>query len=252
MSILLCYHAVSDSWPERFSVSTAQLRSHVEHLLGRGYAPTTFSDCVANPRHKCFGVTFDDGFRSVYERAFPLLSELGVPATLFVSTALTGSGEPLKIGYESWLDTEHADELAAASWDEVGTLAEGGWEIGSHTCSHPMLTKLDEPALSRELGESRLELEDRLGRPCRSIAYPFADVDARVVSATRAAGYEFAATVFGSFHEVHDPLRQPRVVLYRWDTFPRFRLKAIPALYRAVTSRPALAIRHGLKLRRSA
>jgi peptidoglycan/xylan/chitin deacetylase (PgdA/CDA1 family) len=247
VSIVLCYHAVSDTWPERFSVSTDQLRAHVEHLLARGYTATTFSDTVVATRRKTFAVTFDDAFQSVHERAFPLLSALGVPATVFASSALVESGEPLGIGYERWLDTEHAGELAIASWEQLQALVEAGWEIGSHACSHPFLTQLDDATLDRELSASRAALEARLGRPCRSLAYPYADVDSRVVAATRAAGYDCAATVYASFDAPDDPLRQPRVVIYREDTFARFKLKTRPAFYKLVISGPVRTIRQAAR-----
>ncbi len=242
-SLILCYHAVSDEWPERFAVSTGQLGEQVEHLLGRGYRPVTFSEAVSGTAPRALAVTFDDAFRSVPERALPVLSDLGVPATVFVSSSLVDV--PLHIGYEQWLDTPHRDELVAASWDQLATLIEAGWEIGSHARSHPYLTRLDDESLRRELGESRAELQDRLRRPCATLAYPYADVDARVVDAARSAGYAAAATIFGCFHSARDPLRQPRVVVYRHNTLARFRLKARPRLHAAMASRPVRAVRRG-------
>ena len=178
-SLILCYHAVSDEWPERFAVSTGQLGEQVEHLLGRGYRPVTFSEAVSGTVPRALAVTFDDAFRSVPERALPVLSDLGVPATVFVSTGLVDG--PLHIGYEQWLDTPHRDELVAASWDQLASLIEAGWEIGSHTRSHPYLTELDDESLQpraaritrgvarsagASLRDARLPLRGR-GRPRR-------------------------------------------------------------------------------------
>ena len=244
--MILCYHAVSEDWPEPYSVSTRQLRAQVEHLLGRGYSPSTFSEVVSGAAPRAFAVTFDDGFRSVYERAFPLLLELGVPGTLFACSEFVGSPEPLRVGLERWLDTPHRDELAAASWAQLRALADAGWEIGSHTRSHPHLTQIDAESLRQELHDSRRELESGLARPCRSLAYPYADVDARVVEAAAGAGYSAAATTFGNYHSARDPLRQPRLVVYRHDTLARFRLKARPRVYALLASRPARALRDRL------
>ena len=243
-SLILCYHAVSDEWPERFAVSTGQLGEQVEHLLGRGYRPATFAETVSGTVRRALAVTFDDAFRSVPERALPVLSSLGVPATVFVPTSLVDG--PLHIGYEQWLDTPHRDELVAASWEQLASLLEAGWEIGSHTRSHPYLTRLDDESLHSELRESRAELAHRLGRPCRTLAYPYADVDARVVDAARSAGYAAAATIFGCFHAARDPLRQPRVVVYRHNSPARFRLKARPRLHAVMASGPLRAIRRSL------
>jgi peptidoglycan/xylan/chitin deacetylase (PgdA/CDA1 family) len=239
--LILCYHAVSDEWPERFAVSTGQLGEQVEHLLGRGYRPATFTEAVAGTVPRALAVTFDDAFRSVPERALPVLSDLGVPATVFVSTSLVDA--PLRIGYEQWLDTPHREELVSASWAQLASLIEAGWEIGSHTRSHPYLTRLGDESLRRELRDSRADLEDRLGSPCGTLAYPYADVDARVVEATRTAGYAAAATIFGCFHAARDPLRQPRVVVYRHNTLARFMLKTRPRLHAFMASKPVRAVR---------
>jgi hypothetical protein len=70
-----------------------------------------------------------------------------------------------------------------------------------------------------------------MGRPCRSIAYPYGDVDARVIEATRAAGYELAAAL-PKRHGSRDPLDWPRVGVYHGDDLRRFKLKVSPLLRR--------------------
>jgi peptidoglycan/xylan/chitin deacetylase (PgdA/CDA1 family) len=246
--MLFCYHAVSDEWPERFAVSTVRLEEQVRYLIGRGYRAATFSEAVAGSDERAFAVTFDDGFRSVHDRAFPVLSDLGVPATVFVCTALVNSQGPHPLGYERWRDTPYREELMLASWEEIARLADSGWEIGSHTRSHPHLTRVDDESLRDELRGSREDIELRLGRPCRSVAYPFAEVDSSVVQAAAAAGYVAGATVFGSFHAARDPLRQPRVVVNRRDGLSRFRLKAMPTYQAVGASRPVRAIRRTIRL----
>src|SRR2546423_1506780 len=75
------------------------------------------------------------------------------------------------------------------------SVAGAGWEIGSHTRSHPHLPALPPDSLEEELKGSRERLEDALGLPCRSIAYPYGDVNRRVVRAAERAGYEAAGTL---------------------------------------------------------
>ena len=77
-------------------------------------------------------------------------------------------------------------------WDELRSLADDGIEIGSHTVSHPHLTRLDDATLRLELVDSRERVEDEIGRPCRFLAYPFGEEDGRVRRAARDAGYEAA------------------------------------------------------------
>lgn len=223
--LVLCYHAVSDTWPSRLAVDVEALRRQVAELLDRGYRGVTFSEAVARGKAKRLAVTFDDGYANMLTDALPVLRELGVPGTVFVPTDFPDHPEPMAWpGVDNWSESEHAAELTPLNWEQIQTLADAGWEIGSHTCSHPRLTELDDDDLARELSESRAELERRLGRPCRSIAYPYGDVDERVVEAARAAGYVAGAGLPSAF-EPPRPLLWPRVGIYRADGEFAFRAK---------------------------
>jgi peptidoglycan/xylan/chitin deacetylase (PgdA/CDA1 family) len=127
-------------------------------------------------------------------------------------------------GIDRWLGGPYESELACMSWDELRRLADAGWEIGSHTHTHPMLTALDGEALDEELRGSREVCGDRLGRECVSLAYPYGEHDPHVVAAAARAGYEAAATLPGRVHGP-EPLRWPRVGVYHHDRQWRFRVK---------------------------
>jgi peptidoglycan/xylan/chitin deacetylase (PgdA/CDA1 family) len=235
----LCYHAVSERWPAPLAVTPRQLRDHLAWLSARGYRGVTFGEAVAGqPPPRSVAITFDDAFRSVFEHALPILSEAGFVGTVFAPTAFVGRDRPMSWpGVEDWLGTSHAPELLPMSWEQLGALAEAGWEIGSHTRSHPRLPALDEHALDRELRGSRDEVEQRLGRPCTSLAYPYGARDARVVEAARRAGYEAAAgTLPGRLRPPRDPLEWSRMVINRIDGVRRFRLKVSPLARRAKAS----------------
>jgi peptidoglycan/xylan/chitin deacetylase (PgdA/CDA1 family) len=122
------------------------------------------------------------------------------------------------------------------SWDQLGELAEAGWEIGSHTRTHPHLTTLDDETLREELVRSREEVEQRLGRACPTLAYPYGDHDERVVQAAGAAGYTAAGTLPGRLPRPR-PLAWPRVGVYRGDDERRFRLKVSRGMRRLRGSR---------------
>ena len=108
-------------------------------------------------------------------------------------------------------------------------LAAFGWEIGSHTRNHPRLTKLDGAELELELAGSREDLNSRLDAECRTIAYPYGDVDVRVAEAARLAGYVAGAALSSRLAPL-GPLRSPRVGIYRNDRQWRFRLKTAGAI----------------------
>ncbi len=255
--LILSYHAISDGWPAALSVTPDALERQVSALLERGYRPATVHDAIhAPPAPKTLALTFDDAYRSVLDLGLPVLSRLGVPATVFAPTDYIGSGRPMVWpGIDNWVDGPHARETTPLSWDELRSLADAGWEVGSHTRSHPWLTSLSDDDLQDELRTSREQCEAELGGPCRSIAYPFGDHDDRVVAATAAAGYTAAVTVPDALVE-DGPLRWPRVGIYHHDdTGLSFRAKVSPvvrALRRSPLAPPSLRIvRRGLAAARS-
>jgi peptidoglycan/xylan/chitin deacetylase (PgdA/CDA1 family) len=235
--LVLCYHAISDRWPADLAVTRNQLHDQLELLVRRGYRGDTFARAVTQRRRgKVLAITFDDAYTSVLELARPVLASLDLPGTVFVVTDFAASGDPLAWpGIDQWRPTEHAGELSGLTWKQLAGLSELGWEIGSHTVTHPRLTRLDDRALERELRGSRQACEDALGGACRSIAYPYGDTNGRVVAATRAAGYTAGAALSRRLAP-SDALRQPRIGVYRPDTLRRFELKVSPPLRRIRTA----------------
>jgi len=229
--LVLCYHAVSPTWPASFALPAAAIADHLSLLRRRGYVGLTVTEAErrradgALPR-RAVVVTFDDGFASTLA-AKPALDACGFPATVFVVSSFPGSGERLRWpGVDHWLDGPYAHELTALGWDELERLADAGWEIGSHTVSHPRLPELDDATLERELRDSRREIEARIGA-CRSIAYPYGLADTRVAAAAARAGYVTGLTLT-SLHVRDEPLLRPRTGLYLGDTGTRARLKLSP------------------------
>jgi len=224
--LVLCYHAVSERWPASLSVTPEALRRQLTALVDAGWQGTRFTRALTEaPARRALVVTFDDAFVSVGALAAPVLAELGLPGTLFVPTDWPGR-RMVWPGIDGWVGTEHEPELQAMGWDAIGELADAGWEVGAHTCSHPRLTQVaDDDVLRHELVDGRAAVERELARPCRSIAYPFGDVDDRVRSAAAAAGYEAGAGLGAQAFVRASRLEWPRVGVYHEDGALRFRLK---------------------------
>lgn len=224
--VVLCYHAVSETWPDSLAVTPENLRAQLERLVRRDYRGATFSDAMtAPPARRTLAVTFDDACSSVLELAYPILADLGLPGTVYaVSDFCDGRRLLSWPEIEKWHAGPHEGELRCMDWNALGRLADAGWEIGSHTCSHPHLTALDDVELARELHDSRKACEEALRRPCRSLAYPYGDVDARVVAATRAAGYHVAGGLPPPL-TAREPMNWPRIGIYRRDSLRRFDVK---------------------------
>jgi peptidoglycan/xylan/chitin deacetylase (PgdA/CDA1 family) len=231
--LVLCYHGVSRTWPTGLAIDPEVLERQLAGLVAKGYQGATFTQAVLDPpAPRTLAVTFDDAYRSVHELALPVLARLGLPGTVFVPTAFAGTEAPMAWpGIDQWLGTEHERELIPMSWEELRELQAEGWEVGSHTESHPRLPRLEGDALRGELERSRVECEEQLGVPCRSIAYPFGDHSPAVVAAAGAAGYETAGAVAGRVR-TPEPLLWPRDALYRHDSVLTFRLKVSPLVRR--------------------
>lgn len=206
--LVLCYHAVSPTWEHRLAIRPDLLLRQIRVLS----------------RFRPVQATFDDAFRSAAS-IFPALELLGVPIQIFVCTSYARTGAPLTLPELAGDDRE---QLATMDWDALLEHADRGVAIGSHAVSHPHLTRLSADELRRELNESREEIEDRLGRRCEDLAYPYGEHDKRVRAAARAAGYGRAYALRGSRS---DPYAAPRVDLYRRHTVPR-------TLLRVAASRP--------------
>jgi peptidoglycan/xylan/chitin deacetylase (PgdA/CDA1 family) len=130
-------------------------------------------------------ITFDDAFRSVRANAVPELLSRGFPATIFVPVDFLGQ----KPGWEL---RDGVDE-EVMTCDELRSLPEL-IELGSHSLSHPHLTRIDRARLREEVDTSRHKLAELLGSDVSLLAFPYGEYDDRVVDTCSEAGYE---RVFG-------------------------------------------------------
>jgi peptidoglycan/xylan/chitin deacetylase (PgdA/CDA1 family) len=238
--LIICYHAVSSTWPSFLAVSEEVIERHVSLLRRRAYVGLTFADAERRVRagtlkERTVVITFDDGFASTLA-AKPILDAADFPATVYVPTNFVDKGDLLSYAQPDGKGS-YTDELRPLTWEELAALRDAGWEIGSHTVTHPRLPELDDADLSSELKASRDVIRERLGR-CDTVAYPYGLADARVSAAARRAGYLAGCTLTAS-HRIDEQFRRPRVGLYSSDTGLRFRAKLSPAM--AALRRTALA-----------
>jgi peptidoglycan/xylan/chitin deacetylase (PgdA/CDA1 family) len=132
-------------------------------------------------------LTFDDGFRDVFEHALPILKHHGFRGIIFLVSSLIG-------GTNEW--QQRAGDIPEPLMDEVQVrdwLA-AGQHIGSHTLTHPWLTRLAPDAAREEIVSSRRALQDRFGVPVEHFCYPYGDCDKRVRDLVAEAGYHTACT----------------------------------------------------------
>jgi len=160
------------------------------------------------PSCNAFLLTFDDGYASLADHAYRVLTDLGFTATTFLITDFVGKTNTWDVRY-TW------NRLPHLSWSEIERWRARGFAFASHGVAHRRLTWLDDAGLESELRRSREILVARLGPDAgRAIAYPFGAVDTRVVRHAESAGYELG---FGGVKGRGGPLHLARIPVYSWD-----------------------------------
>jgi len=115
-------------------------------------------------------ITFDDGHLNNYTTAFPIMKKYGFTGIVYIVGNYLGADQYMNI-------------------DQIKEMAAAGWEVGSHSISHQDLTTLDPERQRYEIVESRTMLQNELGVPVLTIAYPFGISNSGVVDYARFAGY---------------------------------------------------------------
>jgi peptidoglycan/xylan/chitin deacetylase (PgdA/CDA1 family) len=252
--VFLGYHSVTEDGPPFLSLRPETFRRQLDLLLGAGFRSGTGAvlERIAAgeklPDRHAF-LTFDDGFADTVTTALPLMAERGLTGLAFVLPGHLDGGSPLAWPEVAGEAARRPRLMRSMDWAMLETLVEAGWEIGSHTMSHPRLPGLPDEALAQELLDSRRAVEARLGR-CDLLAYPFGDWDERVARAAAAAGYAFAFTLPFGGQAGATPMSIPRVTIDDRDVPWRFRAKLSgvgraalfsplrPAVRRALGKRP--------------
>jgi peptidoglycan/xylan/chitin deacetylase (PgdA/CDA1 family) len=219
---IVYYHRIDDEM-HRSCVAPRAFRDQMRFLVDAGYHVTSLADLgravsagTALPP-RTVAVTFDDGFADNYEHAYPVLAELGLPATIFVTVGMMGGTLDVLRGHHG---------LPALTWSQLREMLSGRISVGSHTLTHPWLTRLVPETLNDELARSRATIAAETGVATDLFCYPHGDFDARVREAVGRAGYRVAcATSPGPVTGASDPLALPRTFVARDDTVADFARK---------------------------
>lgn len=180
--VVLYYHAVPADQRARFA---RQL-----DILSRWTKPLAIPEDRKGLRKgaRYSAVTFDDGFTDFAEQALPELERRSIPAVVFVIAGALGK----IFGSEDY-------SSGVMTLEALRALPENLVTIGSHTVTHPMLTRIAKEAAEREITTSRSVLESLLNRKITLFSFPFGDFDESLVEVCRNAGYERVFTTLPGY-----------------------------------------------------
>jgi peptidoglycan/xylan/chitin deacetylase (PgdA/CDA1 family) len=221
---LLIYHQIEAGLGRQMEVTETAFRQHLEWLAANGET-VSLDRAVAergrpgSDRH--YVLTFDDGYRDMYDKAWPMLRDRAMPFVLYLTTHPTESGEPLTPG-------GRADPLTWKQVEEM--LASGLMTLGAHTHRHRELGEMTVPMIEEEIGTSNELITKRTGVRPIHFAYPWgywSEAAHPVVAA------EYETATLGSGAPVtadRDPLKLNRVPVQLSDGVLFFRRKMATGL----------------------
>jgi peptidoglycan/xylan/chitin deacetylase (PgdA/CDA1 family) len=180
---ILTFHALDDQ-RSVISFSPELFRRGMAKLFENGYRTIRLLEAVDYLRlrkpfpERSFVITFDDGYESVYEEAFPVLQAYRMTVTIFLTVGERGRvnpGERLPL----------LEGRSMLDWREIQEMKQWGIEFGAHTLTHPDLTRLSLERVRSEICNSKVIIEDALNAPVECFAAPYSRYDDRSLEIIR-------------------------------------------------------------------
>jgi peptidoglycan/xylan/chitin deacetylase (PgdA/CDA1 family) len=211
---ILCYHKFGLDDTSSMTTSAPVFEQQMKYLKENGYrviSPGQLLDFLEYRRQipkKSVLITMDDGYKSVYTLAWPILKKYNFTATLFVYTDYVGISKK------------------AITWDELGVLKAHGFTIGSHSVAHSDLSKKNpdetekafQNRLEKEIFLSKKIIDAKLGQDTLFFSFPYGRYNADLIKMVKSAGYKIAVTVDrGSNPFFTNPLALKRDMILKQD-----------------------------------
>lgn len=171
---ILMYHAVGAPGEQagRYVIPARRFARHMAWLKWRRYRVISLEEYLRCrwahrlPPARSVVLTFDDGYADNLAVAYPILCRYGFPATLFIVSGAVGQTN-------RWDQGSMLTGRPLLSWREIHKLKAGGLTVGAHSQTHVSLARLAPAEIEQEIAGSRQALEQMLGTPVRTFAYPY-------------------------------------------------------------------------------
>jgi len=223
LSVILNYHSIHPS--HAYSTSPADFLEQMQYVK-TNFTVMSLSELYEMRSRKArlparaAVITFDDGFKDNYEYAYPILKELGLSATIFLTTGFVNGDIDITKKWEDYCGLGHLD------WHQVKEMSENGIYFGAHTHSHPVLTGIALSEAEWEIVQSKQILEEKLGESPKHFAYPFGQqntYNSSIIEILKKHGFELAcSTNWGTRNDDTDIFALPRVRIDSCDSLVDF------------------------------
>lgn len=206
---VLLYHSISDNdW--EYAVSPKEFEKQINWIC-KHYIPIKTSDIITWLKGKkklpknAICITFDDGYQDNIKRAYLIMKKYKIPATVFVIANLQEDTGELQNQYKLMNNKE------------LQILSKNGWEIQSHSFSHPKLTRIKEKEIEAEVKKSKKVLSKITSNKITMFAYPKSSYNQKVKAITKKY-YQAAWTIKPGFVRKGDDLFTLKRILVKNDT----------------------------------
>ena len=201
---IFSYHSIGDDKCP-LSTDTKDFEKHLIYLKKNNYKSIFFGE-VSSSNKRNFIMTFDDGYKDLISNCLPLLQKYNFKATCFLVSD--------KIGKINDWDEENKNIKPKKIMDksDIHIWIKNGMKIGSHSKNHKKLTKIDHNELTKEIANSKIELEKLIGEEIVSFCYPYGKFNLDVINEVK-KNYSYALTTLRSRYDPnkHDKYLIPRI-----------------------------------------
>jgi peptidoglycan/xylan/chitin deacetylase (PgdA/CDA1 family) len=243
---IIAYHKIVPIVRDPLSVSTQEFINHLRFFMTKGWNFLTLKEVYEQyisrdlkPVNNTIVITFDDGYANNYKYAFPILKSYGIKATIFLVVDHIGKQ---KNSYKE----EMAEEDLMLNWDQIHEMRDYGIEFGSHTLTHPFLTKITPDIARKEIYESKLILDKQLSQNTVSFCYPSGDLNTDICNIVKDVGYKVGVVTPPRPRIKESVFTLKRIGLYNTDTYLTFRLKN-SSIFNIMRESRALKIVKGIR-----
>ncbi len=219
--MILCYHRINPWYKkDAITVSPTKFHKQINYLFSKNFKFLIMDKYIEDffiSNDKKVVISFDDGYADNLWFAFEILKEFGISPIIYLTVSYIGTNI-LFPRYKEMLKDRFLN------WKEVSEMVNNGVEFGSHTLTHPDLTKIDKKQAEKEIIESKKIIEDKIGKETKFFCYPYGNFNSEIIEIVQKAGYKGAVVNRKKNMEI-TKFTLPRIGIYSHNNNFIYRVK---------------------------